>query len=203
MRLFLGIELDDTLRDGIARLQGRLQGRLPDRQQSLLRSPRTDVRWVNPEGAHLTLHFLGELDAPAAARVDAAIAPLAAAASPLTLRLEGVGAFPDERRPRVIWVGCSGETGALARLRDDTGAALRHLGLAIESRPFNAHVTVGRVRSVRHGSTLTERIARHRDLVVGPLAVRELVLFRSHPGQAGPRYEARTRYLLGAPSPGA
>lgn len=188
MRLFLGIELTDPLRAAV------------DRVQSLLRDSRADVRWVQPATAHVTLHFLGEVDDDAVARLDAALVPIVAAAPPMSLHLDGVGAFPDELHPRVLWIGCGGDTRPLAHLHGAMGEALRRLGLPVETRPFHPHVTVGRVRSGRNLARLSSALARLRDARAGELPVLGIVLFRSELTPAGAHYAVQSRYRLGAGS---
>lgn len=188
MRLFLGIELTDPLRAQV------------DRIQSLLRPSRADVRWVDAEGAHLTLHFLGEIDEDAVRRVDEAIAAAVTGTPAIDLRLEGVGAFPDERRPRVVWVGCYGEIDKLEALHDGIGEALRRLHIGTEARRFHPHVTLGRVRSPRHLARLASLIGKLRDSRLGNLPVHEIVLFHSQLTPSGARYSAVSRYRLRAGS---
>lgn len=188
MRLFLGIELTDPLRAAV------------DRVQSLLRDSRADVRWMEPSAAHVTLHFLGEVDDDVVARLDAVLAPIAGAAATMSLRLDGVGAFPDELHPRVLWIGCSGDVRPLGALHIAMGEALRRLGLTVEARPFHPHVTVGRVRSNRNLARLSSALARVRDARGGELPVLDVVLFRSQLTPAGAHYAVQSRYRLGAGS---
>lgn len=130
MRLFIALGIPPEAREELARLQGWLRG-LP-------------VRWVDPAGVHLTLQFLGEAAETSAPALLEALAGLPAA--PFALGLEGLGAFPDLRRPRVLWVGLGGDLAALARLQAAVLAATAPLGFAPEARPFRPHLTLGRVR---------------------------------------------------------
>jgi 2'-5' RNA ligase len=130
MRLFIALSLPDKVRRELARIQSGLQG--------------APLRWADPAGMHLTLQFLGETPEGRVAALLTALAALPAA--PFTLRLEGLGAFPDLRRPRVIWVGLGGELAALSRLQAAVLAATAPLGFAPEERRFHPHLTLGRVR---------------------------------------------------------
>jgi 2'-5' RNA ligase len=130
MRLFIALELPDEVRSELAAVQGRLPG--------------DGVRWAAPASMHLTLQFLGEA-------AEALVAPLvvALAAAPrvdLRLRLAGLGAFPDQWRPRVIWAGVGGEMARLTELQAAVVAATAPLGFAVEARPWSPHITLGRAR---------------------------------------------------------
>jgi RNA 2',3'-cyclic 3'-phosphodiesterase len=140
LRTFIAIELDEELKDNLARLQNRLRAEM---------SPRS-VRWVRPEGIHLTLKFLGDTTAEQVEEVKEALARAAVGSGPITFSVGGVGCFPNTRRPRVVWVGLHEPAGALARLRDAVEGQVAPLGFPTEKRPFSPHLTLGRVQ--RHAS---------------------------------------------------
>lgn len=133
MRLFVALDLAEPVRQELARAQDRL------------RAGRHPVRWADPAGLHLTLQFLGEAEGARVALLKAAIAQIPRA--PLRLELAGFGAFPNQRQPRVVWVGVGGDTSALKELQQSVLAATLPLGFASEDRPFTAHLTLGRVHS--------------------------------------------------------
>lgn len=135
-RLFVAIELpDDTLR-AIERVQTTLQRRAPERA----------LRWVRPEGIHLTLKFLGDVPRSQIPAMEAALAEAAAGHDPLSLSIEELGGFPNPQRPRVLWLGVTGDTAPLARLQADVEKHLAPLGYPRENRPFSPHLTLARVR---------------------------------------------------------
>jgi 2'-5' RNA ligase len=135
LRTFIAIELDEELRDNLSRLQGRMRQQL---------SPHA-VRWVRPEGVHLTLKFLGDTTPQQVEQVKEALDRAAASARPFRFTVGGVGCFPNTRRPRVIWVGVHEPAGTLARLRDAIEAQVAPLGFPTEKRRFHPHLTLGRV----------------------------------------------------------
>ena len=104
------------------------------------------LRWVRPEGIHLTIKFLGDIPAAMVARVLEALPPVAARFSPIGLSISGLGVFPNPRRPRVLWAGVKGDLEALAALQLAVDEAVGKLGLPMEDRPFSPHLTLGRVR---------------------------------------------------------
>jgi 2'-5' RNA ligase len=140
LRTFIAIELDQELQEKLADLQSRLRREVPSQA----------VRWVRPEGIHLTLKFLGDTNQEQVEQVKEALVWAAQEVSPFAFTVGGVGCFPNTRRPRVVWVGLHEPTGALRRLRDAVEAQVAPLGFPTEKRPFSPHLTLGRVH--RHAS---------------------------------------------------
>jgi 2'-5' RNA ligase len=106
------------------------------------------IRWVDPAGIHLTLKFLGDVDA---GRVPDLLDSMERAStrfesSSLSLSLSGLGVFPNDREPRVLWAGVTGDLAQLGRLQALVDEELSELGFARERRPFRPHLTLGRVR---------------------------------------------------------
>lgn len=141
LRTFIALELGDDLRTALADLQAQLKRRV---------APQA-VRWVRPDGIHLTLKFLGDTPPDDVPLIQAALADAASQAAPFVVRAEGLGCFPNPRRPRVVWVGVSEPTGALQALRDGVEAHVAPLGYPTERRRFSPHLTLGRVH--RRAST--------------------------------------------------
>jgi 2'-5' RNA ligase len=136
LRTFIAIELDERLRTGLGQVQDLLQAEFP---------PRT-VRWVRPEGIHLTLKFLGDTTTAQVDQVRASLARAAVQVQPFTFTVGGLGCFPNTRQLRVVWVALQEPTGALERLRDAVEAQIAPLGFPTERRPFRPHLTLGRVQ---------------------------------------------------------
>lgn len=194
MRLFVALRLDArihaTLDDSIAKLRGL------DRQKQ--------VRWVDPAAIHLTLKFLGEVPDPGVleleTRLDAAVRGRPAP----RLALTGLGAFPNARRPRVLWMGLHEEPqgAALAPLQEAIEAAAESLGWEREKRAFQPHLTLGRVREDRGGGTrplpgpLLQALERSPAGSDEPRPQNRLALMRSHLSQAGVRYEEKRVWEL-------
>ena len=105
------------------------------------------VRWVDTGTTHITLHFFAELPLD---RMDGLIQAVGAAAAreqPFTLRLGGLGSFPGGARAKVLWIGLSEESAALAGLAAAVRAAVAQCGFEVDPRAFRAHVTLGRPTS--------------------------------------------------------
>jgi 2'-5' RNA ligase len=152
------------------------------------------VRWVDDDGMHLTLKFLGEIDSSHAAAVGALLQQIAARHPALVLRIGGFGAFPSLRRANVLWVGVAAEPRLLA-LQRDLEDALVPLGHAREQRAFRPHLTVGRTtRGSREPDV--SRIAGEFDYGAA-VAVDTVDLMLSHTGRGGSWYELLVKAPLG------
>jgi len=157
------------------------------------------VRWVRPEGLHLTLHFWPALDGLDVTRVvDAARDPVRRHPR-YEMTLGGLGAFPRDGDERVLWLGMrSGEAQTVA-LQGDVETALESAGFPREQRAYHPHLTLGRPRARLDDATRV----RWRDFAgfaLPPCAVEEVRLYRSHPGPGGSRYEVLERLPLDAPA---
>ena len=185
MRLFVAADLPADLRARLATLQRDL------------RVLRSEVRWVGPEGIHLTFAFLGEVAADRMTAVQEALAAAAGEApAPFRLRAAGVGVFPVRGPLRVVWVGIGGDRAAAARLEQVLAQHLASCGFVREEREFSPHLTLGRVRQER-GRGDRSLLERHRSVDLGEFPVDEIILFESRLGPQGARYEALARYPLG------
>jgi len=136
IRTFIAIELDETIKGALADLQEQLKAKVPQ----------DTVRWVRPEGIHLTLKFLGNVPAGRIEEIKRALTQACAGFSALSLSVGRLGCFPRPQRPRVIWVGVQEETGSLKRLQKAIEGEMERLGFAPEGREFHAHLTLGRTQ---------------------------------------------------------
>ncbi len=135
IRAFIAIELPEEARRTLARLQERLK--------SGCRAP---VRWADPDATHLTLKFLGYIDAADTGKIITAVTGAARGITPFRLFLGGMGVFPSPGHVRVVWVGLEGELDKLNGMQKGIESAMETLGFPPEGRPFAPHLTLGRVR---------------------------------------------------------
>lgn len=158
------------------------------------------VRWVTPETAHLTLHFLGDTPPEQVELLRLGLGQVALRHRAFSLATSGLGVFPDLRRPRVLWLGLSGETDALGALHRDVGQALRSLGFEVEAGRLNPHLTLGRLRDAPEPATQREieRLFREGSSLDAQVAIpaTEFQLIRSFLGKGPPRHEPLARYPL-------
>lgn len=185
-RTFIAIDSDAGLQ--------RRAGGVIDR----LRSYAPGARWVEEENLHLTLLFLGDLSDMEVAEACRAAEWVAKANAPLSLRVQGVGAFPDPTRPRAVWLGTGEGREAVCRLQADLDDALGHLVVRPENRGFVPHWTLARLgRSGGVSEHLVEALAGLADHDTGELSVAEIVVFASELRPNGPEYYALARCPLG------
>ena len=147
--------------------------------QDKLRSLGQGIRWVRQEGIHLTLKFLGDVDTDRVENIHMAMERASQGTSPFVLTGEGIGVFPDLRRPRVIWIGLSGDLQVLFALQAHLESQLKGLGFPKEKRPFKGHLTLGRVKG-RVGTTeLGKALEGLGSFQTDAFTVQSLALFQS------------------------
>ena len=143
-----------------------------------------DVAWVGRDNFHVTLKFLGGVEAPRLDAVAAALAEAGRASGPFDLAVSDLGAFPSRTRPRVLWAGID-DGAATAALASHVDRVLAPLGFPPEGRAFSAHVTLGRVRAPRPNPRLAEALSGG---AFGRQRVDRLSLMRSELSPRGARY---------------
>jgi len=159
-----------------------------------VRRPGDGVSWTKAGNLHYTLRFLGDLSS---GRVEAATRAAAAAVvgvAPFTLTLGGTGAFPDLRRPRVLWIGAAEGGETLALLARSLSVALEREGFPREDKPFVSHLTLGRVRDGGEGDPAVRLAAA--EFPPAAFEVRELVVVKSTLSPGGSIYEPVARATL-------
>ena len=182
MRAFIAIDIPAEICERIRELLAALR-----------RTP-TDVRWSRPEGMHITLKFLGEIPLEKVAAVKARLGTIHHPA-PLAIQIQGAGFFPNERAPRVIWLGI--EAGAaLPALAAEIDQSLLPLGIPKENRPFSGHLTLGRVRTVDGFTSLREILRQREPLEMGSFTATEFCLYESKLAPGGSLYSKVARYPL-------
>ena len=192
MRIFVGIDIDPAIREGIERFLEGVRGFAPD------------ARWVRPESLHLTLKFIGEQPEARVEEIKRALAGIKA--QPMDITFQGYGFFPTSKSARVFWIGVEAgpELAGLAKAVDEALAALK---IPKEDRAFSAHLTLARGGSGsgaprlksgdapnRQFQKLQEKLAampsspEFGTLKFGTMTSREFVLYRSELMRGGSRY---------------
>ncbi len=156
-----------------------------------------DVKWVRPEGIHLTLKFLGDIRSDRIPVFERDLGPMFSEFRPFEIRISGVGAFPNLRRPRVIWTGLDDPSGGLMPLAGRVEDVFLVHGFKREKRGFNPHLTIGRVRSGRGQDELVEAVRQRMDMLGPGFLIESAVLFQSILRPTGAVYSALCRFPLG------
>jgi 2'-5' RNA ligase len=144
---------------------------------------------------HLTLKFLGDVPASQVELIQEGMASAIKGQSAMALEIQGLGCFPSVRKPRIIWAGLGGDLAALQGLHQAIEEHIAPLGYPTEARPFQAHITLGRVKS-SHPSTLAT-IGRAVQVMppptIGHWTCEQISLMQSHLSPQGANYEALAR----------
>jgi 2'-5' RNA ligase len=198
MRLFIALDIDDEIRERIARFAEGVSGFAPD------------ARWTRPDSLHVTLKFIGEQAEPILEEINGALGTIAA--SEVALQFRGYGFFPTAKAPRVFWIGIEAgpELATLAAAVDQQTA---RLGVAKEDRAFSPHLTLARggVRGTRSSGSphqhkedrpnrsferLQEKLAALPTPEFGTMTAHEFFLYQSELGRGGSRYTKLSRFAL-------
>ncbi len=187
IRTFIAIELTPATRrilaDAVSDLKGRTEA---------------NVRWVNPGNVHLTLKFLGNVDAAVIPSLVKSVQAAVGDSGPFRLALGNLGAFPNPARARVVWVGLEGAVDALLDLQRRVEQVATAMGLAEEQRPFAPHLTLGRVSNnpPTHRASLAAALRRGAAPLVGGFDAEEVVVMRSDLRPTGAVYTPLGRASL-------
>jgi len=178
LRVFLAAELSSDLRQKVVELQRQLRDTLPE------------VNWVLPESIHLTLKFLGYVDAAMVEKLLPALEPVGSIQASLTLAIQGLGVFPHIRRPRILWIGCAGAIPSLVKLVSRIEGALEPLGFPLEKKPYHPHLTLARIKhdNSKVGGVLTHSGLLEQPQALGILRIDRITLFRSDVSSFGAEY---------------
>ncbi|MBL8045349.1 MAG: RNA 2',3'-cyclic phosphodiesterase [Anaerolineales bacterium] len=181
LRIFTALELPASALKELGEIVSRLK---PE-------CPRETVRWVRPEGVHLTLQFYGDAEIAVVEKLTAQLAVAAQTCGPLMFTLKELGAFPTFMRPRVLWVGLSGSVAELKQLQRQVETVSRAAGFEPEKRAFAPHLTLGRVnqplRPQEHGR-LANAVKSFRLPNNAPFTCAHLSLMESQLGSGGAKY---------------
>lgn len=176
IRTFIAVELPEKIISSISRVQENV------------RSYGFKIRWVRPENIHITLKFLGNVKKADIEKVGEAIFESVKEYSAITLRAKGIGTFPGIKRPRVIWVGISGQLDLLVGLHKTLDEKLEAIGFPRENRSFKGHLTLGRVKAKidpkRFGDALDELAGFESESFVAD----RIILFKSELKPTGAVY---------------
>ncbi len=185
IRTFLAIELPSSILK-----------RLKEVQQEL-KTCQADVRWVDPNSIHLTLKFLGNIEEKQMESIVKAVEKSVQRTPFFSLKVQGVGGFPDVRNPRVLWIGLEERGALLSTLQNQLEKELEKIGFKSENRPFHPHLTLGRVKSTRGKACLVEKMGKYKEECFGEFEVERVILFKSELRPAGPIYTPLKEIRLG------
>lgn len=179
MRLFVAFDLPEAVRKALGELIRRLKQDCPT------------ARWVRLEGIHITVKFIGHIEDKKLDEICAALAPIRSE-QPVEMEFRGLGFFPNDRRPRVVWCGVKASAN-LAPLSSDIEQALEPLGIPRESRDFTPHLTLARLESAKDPRTqvrnLVHTATELADKSFGSARATKFYLYESVLKRSGAEYK--------------
>lgn len=181
-RLFIALTLPQPVRDALAPLPKQIQG----------------LSWTRPEQWHVTLRFIGDVPVDAIEPLEERLARVHV--EPFVLPVEGVGTFPPNRPPRVVWVGVGSGHPRLFQLRQRVDDAILAVGLDVDLRHFHPHITLARCLE-SSGPVLTRWVHDHTDFAAPPFRVEAFDLYASELRPSGAAHTLRHHFPLGLHPP--
>jgi 2'-5' RNA ligase len=183
IRIFVAIQIPANIKNGLRLLIESLRESSGDAR----------IRWVKPDSIHLTLKFIGDVSSESVSTITKNLEKPAERRSKFEITAGGLGCFPNWHKPRVIWVGVSEDSGELAALQKEIDLALEPLEIMPETRPYHAHLTVGRVKKP---GGIGNRFSEMDIGAIGHVRVDEFCLIRSELRSDGAVYTNLATFTL-------
>jgi 2'-5' RNA ligase len=187
VRIFCAVELPEDVRARIDAHVARLREATPGTLK---------ISWERAEKLHLTLKFLGEIDAERVEALTRAAGRAAGAAGKFEVSLQETGAFPARGNPRVLWLGLRDDTNRLAQLQAQLEAECERENFPREARPFRPHITIARIRVANAAARHVARLHGETEFAPATFNLGEFVVMQSRLGAGGSRYTPLSRHEL-------
>ncbi|HEY1192145.1 MAG TPA: RNA 2',3'-cyclic phosphodiesterase [Gemmata sp.] len=176
-RTFIGIDIGDAIRGSAVALQKELT------------KAGAAVKWVTPESMHITLLFLGDVDDRELHAVCKGVKAAVAGEPAFSLRVSGVGAFPNARHPKVVWGGVTDGAEPLQRMHLALEEEMLELGCyRTEERGYTPHLTLGRLTTAADTFALATELPKRATWQGGRVTVEEVLVYNSEMDRDGPVY---------------
>jgi 2'-5' RNA ligase len=187
MRIFIALDIPAGIRARIREYMDRARGYAPE------------ARWARPEGVHLTLKFVGEVNDAKVQEIKTALA--AVKAQPFEVKFSGAGFFPTPKSPRVFWIGVEGGK-SLSQLAHSVDNITHLAGIAKEERAYSPHLTLARAGagsgSAHQLRPLQYLLEKEEMPQFGTMTAQEFWLYRSELARGGAKYTKLERFQLAA-----
>jgi 2'-5' RNA ligase len=187
IRTFIALELPQSIHEELSTIISSLKKKVP-----------AGIRWVPANNIHITLKFIGDVPKNELPAIDAAVGSITQNHAAFDAHLAGLGAFPNPRRPRVVWIGIQAPD-TLAAMARKIDQALTKLGYPPEDRPFSPHLTLGRVvqdASSQEISVISQMLADPKDAIAIPVLLEQVTVFKSDLQHGGAIYTPLFRHTL-------
>ena len=180
MRVFVAVDIGDAVRREAARVVSALQVKL----EAAKTPPK--VTWVKPAALHVTIRFLGEVEAAEVERIIPLLAPPIAIA-PFDVQWRGIGTFPNNRNPRALWLGVINGAAQLAQIETEISRRLTGAAVELDERALLPHLTIGRVKMAGAGLDWP-KVLQSAEVRNVTSRIDRVTLYQSQLSQYGPHY---------------
>ena len=184
IRCFIAIEIPETIQNQLARIQGTLRKQIPK------------ASWVKPGNIHLTLKFLGDVDPEDLESIGEAITGVAIHHRSFSLHIGGLGAFPNFARPRVMWIGAKVGGERVSALAQDINVALSYCGFSPDTKNFNPHLTIARLKERIDLRLYTNQYRQYDHINGAEMSVNTISLIQSQLHPQGAVYSTLQSHSL-------
>jgi len=184
-RMFCAVELPELIRTRIEKHIERVRVAVPDAQPS----------WTRVNNIHLTLKFFGNVEPTRIDSITDALSRAVESVLPFKVSIGDAGAFPNNRQPRVLWIGVNDSSGQLKQLHESIDNECAGKGFEKEARVYRPHLTIARIRKSEGARALAEANQKFGFAPVEML-VGEVLLFRSELSSKGSKYTVASRHEL-------
>jgi len=168
IRAFLAVDPPQEVLNEVGRIQN-----------SFKKTVRGDIRWVRPEGIHLTLKFFGYVSETDIANISEVVKNNIVNVKPFMLNIRSVGVFPSINRARVLWLGIDGDIDVLIKLQKSIDTELQKYGFEMENRSFSPHLTIARIKEPKGLIGLAKIMEKSEEYTAGSFSIGGLNLFKS------------------------
>jgi 2'-5' RNA ligase len=175
-RVFIAIPISNIIKEKIEDIQERLK-RIG-----------AEVKWVVPQDIHITIKFLGNINVSELENIYIVVTNICNKFSPFQISISSISAFPDKKRPKVIWIGVKEGKDILCKINKEVEDSLIKIGFKKEDKEFNPHITIGRVKGLYRLSQLADTLKNMDIGDIGEIHVRNIQVIKSQLTPSGPIY---------------
>lgn len=186
IRSFLAVEISPEVRRATTELSEKLQ--------KGAQFTKARPSWTNPDNFHFTIVFLGERSANQVERVKRLMGDLPEIIAPFEVQIGGLGAFPNMRNPRIVWIGVQKGGVEFGQLYDAVVRRLQRIRFQPDKRPYHPHLTLARLRAKRGMEELMDIVRSHSNAECGSYTAAGLTLFKSQLDPRGAIYTPLAHY---------
>lgn len=154
-----------------------------------------NIKWTSIDNIHITLVFLGDTEDNVTDKIRLMLNEKCNGSGKFKIHLKGCGIFRSMNDPRIIWTGIE-TSDKLMYLNDTVQNGLKQLGIKLEDRPYNPHLTLGRIKHLRDIKILKSLLEQFRNSEIQVVPVNEVILYESILLQSGPVYKPIEKFSL-------